>query len=724
MKHRVALTVLLVLITIVLLSATALAAPSPSSSWGDCVAVLPGQRDDLVGVFAAMGIPYRAITSAQVKDDVFLDKLCALFLSSDSTAGSDAAPHIAKWVERGGLLYVSGSALDILLDAFPGRLTFGGKASPGPVKINLNDPDVAAAIDEQELTLQVPTEGWPIIAQGKSDTHVHVSARRDSSDVPLIVSFDAGKGWVVYNALASGADTSKTQQSMVQFFVIRTLFAQDATQLLRRLPVSYAAPMQIADTTARSLTEYTFTAREGVDWDAALLWNGGTFSLTLRSPYTATIAQQSNTSPFVVPVRNGASGEWKISVRSVDRPSANTPFLLMIIPRRGTQLLNSVPTPLQVSTDANVLAGNLGLAVAMTILLALGASLFADMVAERKSRSNPVLAAMGGVAGKVGGTFGSLFTPTTWPAPPLVRRLATAVELAVFLALTALVASLLDSQFASTNIRGVGIFVAMLISLAVSTLVFASAQSTAARTSGVTGVFQIRPAYLLVAAACVVASRLIGFVPGFLFGLPAGFAVLGTLEGAKRRDGMLALVALIAPLAVGLIAWVLAIPADLALRGLAASQTTTAFSSGLVTAVGALQAGLLLVFFVALWQTFFELFPIAGLNGWTLFTRGRVVWFLAFLGTAFLAIHILINPNTTILEAPKNRMLLLIAVMLAIYSAVAVGTWLLFNAGRLRGEGTTLKRGTLVTLVLTILVWLCVCGSGAVLVVLRYLGPK
>jgi hypothetical protein len=592
------------------------------------------------------------------------------------------------------------------------------------VQVKLNDPDIAATIDEKEAALQIPTEGWPIIGQGKSATRVHVYARRDSSDAPLIVSFDAGKGWVVYNALAAGVDTSKTQQSLIQFFVIRTLFARDAMQLLQRFPASYATPMQIADTTTKTPGEYAYMAREGDDWDAALLWNGGTFSLTLRSSYTTTIAQQGSASPLIVPVRNGAGGDWKISVRGVDVPSANMPFLLMIIPRRGTHLLNAVPTPLQVSTDVNVLAGNLGLAVAMTILLALGASLFADTLAERKRPGNRVLAAMGNVAGKVDGTLGSLFAPTTWPIPPLARRLATAIELAVFLALTALVASLLDPNFSPTSARGVGIFAGMFLSLAVGTLTFALAPSATARTFGVTGAFQIRPGYLLLVAACVVVSRVIGFVPGFLFGLPAAFAVLGALEGAKRRDGMLALVALVAPLAVGLIAWILAIPTDLALRGLAGSQMNATLSNGLITVVGALQAGFLLAFFVALWQTFFELFPIAGLNGWTLFTRGRVVWFLAFAVTAFLTMHILINPNATILETPKNRALILIVVMLAIYSAVAVGTWLLFNAGRLRGEGATLKRGTLVTLALTILVWLCVCGFGAVLAVLRSLGPK
>jgi hypothetical protein len=104
--------------------------------------------------------------------------------------------------------------------------------------------------------------------------------------------------------------------------------------------------------------------------------------------------------------------------------------------------------------------------------------------------------------------------------------------------------------------------------------------------------------------------------------------------------------------------------------------------------------------------------------------RARLVWFLFLVATVFLAAHVLINPNATALEMPANRALLLIVVVLAIYSAAAVGTWLLINASRLRGVGAAPKRSTLVTLALTILVWLCVCGSGAALAALRYLGPK
>jgi hypothetical protein len=97
------------------------------------------------------------------------------------------------------------------------------------------------------------------------------------------------------------------------------------------------------------------------------------------------------------------------------------------------------------------------------------------------------------------------------------------------------------------------------------------------------------------------------------------------------------------------------------------------------------------------------------------------VWFVVFALTAFLAAH-------SSIPTPRpckwwTTVLLLLVLALAIYSAGAVGLWLLFNAGQLRGEGKP-KPTALIALGLTIVVWLCVCLSGAALVVLRNLGPK
>ena len=91
---------------------------------------------------------------------------------------------------------------------------------------------------------------------------------------------------------------------------------------------------------------------------------------------------------------------------------------------------------------------------------------------------------------------------------------------------------------------------------------------------------------------------------------------------------------------------------------------------------------------------------------------------------AFMTLHLLVNPGGTALEMPENRALVLLVVVLAIYSAAAVGAWLLFNAPRLRGVGASPRRSAVIIVILTILVWLCTCGSGAALVALRYLGPR
>ncbi len=727
MKHTGALAVLLVLVLAFLPGASAFADQAAQAKWGDCVAVLPGlssitlegRQDDLGGLLAAMNIPYRSITPAELEDDMFLDRLCALFIASGSVGGRQAAPHLARWVERGGSLYVSGSALDVLLDAFPGHLQLasGGQAPEGFTQITV-DPEAGAALG-QEVWIQASGGAWTQVEKGQLEARVHAQARLPQGNVPVVLSFKAGQGWVVYNVLNAASDATDGQQRLVRFWVIRTLFARDAARTLQRFPAAYTGPTLIADM-LRPSAEYSYTARTGDDWDAALLWNSGTFSMTLLSPLSATTTLQGASAPLVMPVRNGLGGTWKMAVSSPE-VTYRAPFLLMLIPRRGTNLLNAVPAPLEVAQDVAVIGSNVGLAVAMTVLLALGASLLADTLAGRKGTSNRLALAAGGVAGRIGGAVGSLFVPTTWAVPPYVKRVATALELTVFLALAALVAAFLDPSFAPTSARGVGVFSGMLIALAVSTLSYTLAQSGTARAAGVTGAFQIRPGYLLVVAVCVLASRLIGYVPGFLFGLPAGFAVMGALEGAKRRDGILALVALIAPLAVGVLFWLLAIPTDLALRGLA--QANNVVSSGLETVVGAAQAVFLLVFFVALWQTFFEALPIPGLSGWTLFTRSRGVWLVVFALTAFLVAHTLLNPNATAVQIVDNRTLLLLVLALAIYSAVAVGLWLLFNAGQLRGEGKP-KRPALIALGLTIVVWLCLCLSGAAMAVLRNLGPK
>ena len=175
MNRPTILISLIAFILIALPSHAAQAGQALPARWSDCVAVLASQRDDtrdssgddIGGMLSAMNVSYRAITPADLQNDAFLIKLCALFIASGNTVSPPAAPHLARWVERGGALYVSGSALDVLLDAFPGHITSSGQAAPGTFQIQVTDAGLAAAIGPG-VSIQA-AESWPLLAKGKLD---------------------------------------------------------------------------------------------------------------------------------------------------------------------------------------------------------------------------------------------------------------------------------------------------------------------------------------------------------------------------------------------------------------------------------------------------------------------------------------------------------------------------------------------------------------------------
>jgi hypothetical protein len=85
-----------------------------------------------------------------------------------------------------------------------------------------------------------------------------------------------------------------------------------------------------------------------------------------------------------------------------------------------------------------VIGGNVGLAVAMTILLTQRVATGRYVGRAQRHKQPTELRRRRSRADQWSGRF---LLPTTWPVPPLVKRVATALELTVFLALAALVAA-------------------------------------------------------------------------------------------------------------------------------------------------------------------------------------------------------------------------------------------------------------------------------------------
>lgn len=145
--------------------------------------------------------------------------------------------------------------------------------------------------------------------------------------------------------------------------------------------------------------------------------------------------------------------------------------------------------------------------------------------------------------------------------------------------------------------------------------------------------FHALPAGLLVAATCVLISRLSSFEPGYLYGVIASLAFQGTLP--KNEQGHTAALGAVASLAVALAAWLIWVPV-----GHAASAPGASFAV-------VLAADLLGSLFVGgLVGNVIGLMPLRFLSGGTLMAWNRAAWAATFGIAVFLLVEVELRPQS------------------------------------------------------------------------------
>lgn len=362
-----------------------------------------------------------------------------------------------------------------------------------------------------------------------------------------------------------------------------------------------------------------------------------------------------------------------------------------------TPIAATIPTPGQVSLDAPVLLTNALLAGLSSVTLLLSATLYGEIFGKAQRPSLPdnrVTQAASSLVQRVQAAFTVAATPAAWGfASAGVRRVATAVVLAIFFALTALVASFLDPGFQPNAPGSVVTFITLFAAVVIVNLSAAYVGGGQARAYHVTPGVQVRPGALLLVAACVVVSRSIGFLPGYLVGLPAGLALM-TAEDNRARDAAIGRASIFAALASGAAAWLLAWLVESLSTGLAGGSASGA-ASLMQTVVGGLQSMLLAMFLVALQFALFEMLPIGGLAGRLWFAQNRLTWGVCFGAIAFAALHTLFNPGRAGFDALRNASLLPLGAFVAAYSGIALAAWLLTNEARLRDPQHLSRRSAL-----------------------------
>lgn len=371
-----------------------------------------------------------------------------------------------------------------------------------------------------------------------------------------------------------------------------------------------------------------------------------------------------------------------------------------------TVVASGIPTPDRISLDPGILLTNAILAVLIVALFGFTTALYSETFRSRPASppTRRVTKAIASASNRVRKTIALIATPTAWPiGNTSIRRLVTVVILTAFLALTALVASFLDPNFQPNTRGGVVTFVTLLVALTIVNLTAAFGGGRAARARQAAPGLRVRPGAVLLAAACVVISRNIGFTPGYLLGLPAGLALLAA-EANPGRDAAIGRASIFAAIIIGALAWLLSWPMGLASAALAGGSSSGPAEIAQIVA-GGVQSALLTIFLVAFQFALFDLMPFGEAAGRKWFAGHKLTWGTVFGVVAFVALHALINPYRAGLDALRNPGLLPLGAIACVYSGVTLVAWLLTNESRLR-DPQNLNRRSALTAGAVMITWL------------------
>lgn len=307
-------------------------------------------------------------------------------------------------------------------------------------------------------------------------------------------------------------------------------------------------------------------------------------------------------------------------------------------------LVSSVPSVQDISLEPVVLTVSAVLAVAVIMLMPFPAELFNTTFMDNYE--------------KIRSWFPWL---TRREREPRKRRFWDTIPgLCVFLVLCAVLNGFLDPEFGLSS--GL-LFLMLLVGVALTNVGLWLPDSLMRRkTNGDRGRLRALPLGLVVAALCVLVSRLIGFVPGYMYA--AVVALVFTMPAGDDQEDRETPVTVFTLFAAGLVAWFL--------LGVVRSAEGPVFIEGVLAILTVATFEVLAV----------GLLPLRGLLGHKMMRAGRARWLIMWGLSLFAFFHIVINPANGYLTSSALVPLATTITLLLVFSAVSVWLWWHFNRRR------------------------------------------
>lgn len=253
-------------------------------------------------------------------------------------------------------------------------------------------------------------------------------------------------------------------------------------------------------------------------------------------------------------------------------------------------------------------------------------------------------------------------------------RAGTAAHAGLVLLVTGLVYGFLSPDFGLNEPSAI-LFVSLVVGLGIVTYTTeGGAALLAVRRYRAQSTVRLYGTAVLVAVLCVIASRLINFEPGVVYGFIASTVVVAPVVLSRRNEAQLVLVPALVLLVVSLLARAALVP------------IAQAAESGNGWLIALVDTVLSTIFVAGIEGLFFSLLPLKFMDGHVIMRWSRVVWALMFGSVTFFWWQFLLNGDSQYVDALKQANVQLALVILVVFVTVTGGTWLFFRLRHHEGQ--------------------------------------
>lgn len=388
-KRLTAFLSLLILLNFIFLPVFSQNAFAQSSN----LAVTPPNYDDMGAVLKKMGISVKEVTSDDLNNLSTWKKYDAVYLNCGSIYPSDeGTAALKKYVQDGGVVYASDFSGQLIEAAFPDKINFFGEDKENPDSFNAKvgdsgeaeativDSGLASIVGKKKVNINFDLGGWVVIDSVNSGVRVHVTgdAKIEGSgsetkvlkDKPFVVSFQEGKGEVLFTSFHNEAQTTEDLDKILIWFAAKAKAGKLAkeSRSLGTKGGNFVLQEVVDFISPDDSKSYKFNATGDGDFKVIINFEGnGKVNVTVKDPEGKEVLSDAVSSPpGIFDIKDAVKGEYTISLKGDSGISKNTSIVTVV---SGPKNATSDPV-IYGDEPQDELRKNIGIGASILIIIA------------------------------------------------------------------------------------------------------------------------------------------------------------------------------------------------------------------------------------------------------------------------------------------------------------------------------------------------------------------